>query len=54
VQQRCAKFPSIWYSSPGSLNTSTFTFDRPIIEDLRTLKVVFCPSILSPINPSHR
>ena len=54
VQHRCAKLPSIWYSSPGLLYTSTVTLDRPIIDDLLTLKIGFWPSDLSPLNPSHR
>ncbi|KAF7814375.1 Protein LURP-one-related 12 [Senna tora] len=56
--------PSIWYSSPppppllssATSYTSTVTLDRdrPMIDDLFTLKIGLSPSILSPLNPSHR
>lgn len=54
VQHRCPKFPSMRYSSPGLPYTSTVVSHRPIIDDLRTLKIGFWPSDLSPRYPSHR
>lgn len=43
----------MWYSSPELLYMSTVNPDRPIIDDLRTLNIGFCPSTLSPKKPSH-
>lgn len=56
LQLRCAKEPSIRYSlllSESWVSTSMVLRSWPKMEDLLTLNSGFCPSFLSPMNPSH-